>query len=391
MRHRGVRHAGRIAWSVLGILVVVALTGLVLRQLALVVVPLVIALFPATLLVPVSRYLERWKFPRPLAAGLTLLGGIIVLGGVAAGAITLVVSGAPELAESAGDGIERIEGLVGRVIPGFQVPARDEILGILRDSFVDSSAGNGEGQGSDAAAADEGGAEGGAGPPDTGLEEPGNLFAAALNVTMGAAEMLTGVLLMLVILFFYLRSGRSLAEGTAGFLFPGHRERIMEVSDGAWCTLGAYFRGQLLVAFIDGVLVGVALILLGVPMALPLGVIVFFGGLFPIIGAVITGGLAVLVAFAHGGLGIGLAVAGIVLAVQQLEGNVVAPLILSEAIDLQPLTVILAITLGTIVLGVFGAFLAVPVAAIGKQVVLEVRGEGAESSAQNDKSMERTR
>lgn len=383
MRPRGVRHVGRIAWSVLGILGVVALSGLILRQLALVVVPLVLALFPATLLVPVSRLLERWKVPRTLAAFLTLFGGIIVFGGVAAGAITLVVAEAPELGESAGEGVERIEELVGRAVPGFRLPGRDQILEILRDSVVDDSDETGEqsdgGEGSEAASSDEGSATEGDGPPETRLAEPGDL-GAALSFTMGAVEVFAGILLTLVILFFYLKSGRALAGGAAGFLFPGHRERIMEVSDDAWDTLGAYFRGQLLVAFMDGVLIGLGLLLLGVPVALPLAVIVFFGGLFPILGAVVTGALAVLVAFAHGGLGLALAVAGIVLLVQQLEGNVLEPLILSRAIDLQPLTVILAITFGAVVLGVLGAFLAVPAAAIGKDVVMELRGEGTEAT-----------
>ena len=378
MRHRGVRHAGRIAWSLLGILGMVALSGLILRQIPLVVVPLILALFPATLLVPVSRRLERWKVPRALAAFLTLLGGIIVLGGIAAGATTLVVSEAPDLLDSAGQGVERIEELVGRVVPGFQVPARDEILGIFRDSFMEDTDDEPDeeadgGQEGDTVAADEG--------DESRLEAPGEeLAAAALSFTMGAVELLAGVLLTVVILFFYLRNGRALAEGTAGFLFPAHRERIMEIADEAWDTLGAYFRGQLLVAFIDGALIGIALLLLGVPLALPLAVIVFFGGLFPIIGAVVTGALAVLVAFAHGGLGLGLGVAGIVLAVQQFEGNVLEPLILSHVIDLQPLTVILSITLGAIVLGVFGAFLAVPTAAIVKQVVLAVRDKGTKSA-----------
>ena len=383
MSPRGVRHVGRIAWSVLGILGLVALSGLILRQLALVVVPLVLALFPATLLVPVSRFLERWKVPRTLAAFLTLLGGIIVFGGVAAGAITLVVAEAPDLADSAGEGIERVEELVGRAVPGFQLPGRDEILQILRESFVETSDETGgeteDGQGSDAASPDEEGSAEGAGALETSSAQPGDLVAA-LSFTMGAVEVFAGILLTLVILFFYLKSGHALADGTVGFLFPDHRERIMEILDDAWDTLGAYFRGQLLVALIDGVVIGLALLLLGVPVALPLAVIVFFGGLFPILGAVVTGALAVLVAFAHGGLGLALAVAGIVLLVQQLEGNVLEPLILSRVIDLQPLTVILAITLGAVVLGILGAFLAVPAAAIGKQVIVDLRGEGTEAT-----------
>lgn len=153
------------------------------------------------------------------------------------------------------------------------------------------------------------------------------------------------------------------------------------MADDAWDTLGKYFRGQLLVAFVDAVLIGLALVLLGVPLALPLAAIVFFGGLFPIVGAVVTGFLAVLVALSHGGLVLALVVAGIVLAVQQLEGNVLEPLILSHVIDLHPMAIILSITAGAVVLGILGAFLAVPVAAITKRILTHHVGDSARSGS----------
>ena len=133
--------------------------------------------------------------------------------------------------------------------------------------------------------------------------------------------------------------------------------------DRAWTTLGAYFRGQLLVALVDALAIGVALLVLGVPLALPLAVLIFFGGLFPIVGAVVTGALAVLVAMADAGLTMGLIVLGIVLAVQQLESNVLAPLVLGKATALHPLGVLTSLTAGGILLGVLGAFIAVPIAA----------------------------
>jgi putative heme transporter len=367
MRFRKAQRAGRIAWSILGILGVLALSGFILRELALVVVPLVLALFPATLLVPLARRLEEWKLPRSVAAFFTLLGGIAVFGGIAVGALTLVIAEAPEIADSAGEGIEQLEQLVGRVVPDFQFPGADEALRMLREALI--------GPEPEADPGAEGAVSTGARGNAAGLA------SAAFRITLGAVEVLAGILLTIVILFFYLRNGRSLAEGTTGFLVPDRREQVMALADDAWTTLGAYFRGQLLVALIDAVFIGLALVILGIPVAVPLAVIVFFGGLFPILGAVVTGALAVLVAFADGGLWMGLGVAGVVLLVQQLEGNVLEPLILSRVIDLQPLTVILAITLGAVVLGVLGAFLAVPVAAIVKQLVVALRTSGAAGPA----------
>jgi putative heme transporter len=157
------------------------------------------------------------------------------------------------------------------------------------------------------------------------------------------------------------------------------RPRLRRAADRSWDTLGSYFRGQLLVALVDAVFIGIGLLILGVPLAVPLAVLIFFGGLFPIVGAVTTGALAVLVALADAGLTTALIVLGLVLLVQQLESNVLEPLILGKAIDLHPIVVLLAITTGAVTLGILGAFLAVPVAAIIGRVAAdddEDEGEG---------------
>lgn len=339
---------GRAAWTAVGIAVLLVIAWIVLRTLAVVVVPLVLALFPATLLVPVARRLERWRMPSAVAALLTLAGGLTLFLGVAAGTVTLVVEQAPDVVGSAGEGVDRLEELIGRVVPGFEIPAVDE----LRDMVV-SGAPNGS-ESSDSS--------GGA--------------SQALSVAMDAVEVVSGIVLLVVVLFFYLKDGRRLAEGFAAFVAPDSRARIMELADEGWDTVGAYFRGQLLVALSDAVLIGIGLVILDVPLALPLSAMVFFGGLFPIIGALVTGALAVLVGFSDGGLGIGLAVLGVVVVVQQLEGNVLEPLILGHAIDLDPLSIVVSITMGAILLGVLGAFLAVPAVAAAKRMVVRLRDGG---------------
>jgi putative heme transporter len=342
---------GRLAWAAIGVLALVALAVFAFKAVSLAVVPLVLALFPATLLVPVARKIEGWRIPRTISVLLALAAGLVLFFGLAAGTITLVVSEIPEIVDSAGEGVNRLEEVVGRVIPGFEVPAADE----LREMILERISGSSE---------------------EPGEREAG--FASqALSVVTGAVEVLTGTILLMVFLFFYLNSGRRLAEAFAGFVAPRSRDEIIAFADEAWETLGSYFRGQLLVALADAVLIGVGLALLGVPLALPLAVIVFFGGLFPIIGAVVTGAVAVLVAFSDGGLAIGLGALGIVVVVQQLESNVLAPLILSDAIDLEPITVILSITMGAILFGMLGAFLAVPVVAVAKKGIIRLRGQAA--------------
>lgn len=334
-------------WATIGILALIWAAGVVMSRLSLVIVPLVLALFPATLLMPVANRLEKWHFPGALASLVTLLGGILFLLGTAVGVVTLVVSEVPEILSSADAGIEGIEELVGQVVPGFEFPAVHEVRDMIRNRIEEKASESGEGS--------------------------GGLASQSMQVATRAIHFVVAVVLMVVILFFFLKNGRGLAEGFAGFIAPRHCRRILALADEAWDTLGAYFRGQLLVALVDAVFIGLGLLILGIPLALPLAVIVFFGGLFPIIGAVSTGALAVLVAFSDGGLGMGLAVAAIVLVVQQVESNVLEPLILSNVIDLKPLTVILSITTGALVLGVLGAFLAVPIAAIAKRIIVRLR------------------
>jgi putative heme transporter len=336
--------AGRTGWALLGLVVVLGLLGYLLSQLVLVVVPLILALFPATLLVPVTDWLKSKGVPAALAAAGSILGGLLVVGAVIGAMVPLVINDLPELAESAAEGVEEVQQQLEDGVLGFEFEGIDQLLDAAQEQ----------------------------------MGEAGELAGQALSTAVVAFETFAGLLLLFVFLFFYLKDGRRLAAGVIATL-PGHlQSRTGEAAQRAWDTLGAYFRGQLLVALADAVAIGIGLLILGVPLALPLAVLVFFGGLFPIIGAVITGALAVLVAAADGGLVVGLIVLAIVLAVQQLESNVLEPLILGQAIALHPMVVLVAITTGTVTLGVFGAFISVPIAAIIARVMDQIAGRTEE-------------
>lgn len=333
---------GGLAWAAVGVLAVLAVVGYVVSLLPLVVIPVMLALFPATLLVPLAGWLKRRGAPAALAAIASLLGGILLIAALVGAMIPLVAAELPELTESASEGIAEVADLLERQPFGLDVGGLDEILATAQDQ----------------------------------LPGVGEFAGEALEAAATAVETSVGLVLMLVLVFFYLKDGRRLAEGLASVAPRRHRGRALEVMERAWGTLGAYFRGQLLVALVDAVVIGLGLLVLGVPLALPLAVLIFFGGLFPIVGAVVTGALAVLVALADGGLVVGLIVLGLVLLVQQLESNVLEPIILARAIDLHPLVVLLSITAGGVLIGILGAFLAVPVAAIIANVIDYIRGDG---------------
>ncbi len=341
------RRAGRIAWALLGLVGVVVVLGYAIGALSFVVIPLVLALFPATLLVPLAHLLKKWGAPDVAAAMAAILVGLALFGAVIGAMVPLVAAELPAVTESAGEGIGEVEELLQRIAPGTEVPGVSDLMTLVQEQ----------------------------------LGEAGDVAGQALGAAVFAFETVAGILLVLVALFFYLKDGARLMNGVAT-LAPAHvRPRVVGVAERAWDTLGSYFRGQLLVALVDAVFIGLGLLILGVPMAVPLAVLVFFGGLFPIVGAVATGALAVLVALADSGLTAGLIVLGIVLAVQQLEGNVLEPLILSQAIDLHPLVILLAITAGGLLLGILGAFLAVPFAATVKRSLHYLIHEAPEEEA----------
>jgi len=326
----GIARAGRAAWAVIGIGGVLVLVAVVSARLSLILIPVVLALFPATLLAPVASRLKGWGTPDSVASLASMLLALLVIGGLVGAMVPLVAADLPELADSATSGIEQIEGFLEDDPLRLGLDGPSEILAAVRDQ----------------------------------LGQLGDYAEQAVSAGTAAFRTIAGFLLLTVLLFFYLKDGSRLREGLLLAVPERQRARVRGATDQAWETLGLYFRGQMLVALVDAVFIGIGLMLLGIPLALPLAVLIFFGALFPLIGAIVTGSLAVLVALAHGGLVTALLVLGIIVAVQQLEGNVLQPYILSRAVRLHPLLVLLSVTAGSLLLGVLGAFLAVPAVAV---------------------------
>lgn len=331
--------AGRIAWALLGIAGVAVLLGYVAFQLSFVVVPLVLALFPAAALAPVVSWLVRHRVPRVLAALLVVVGLLAAIAGVVAAVVPSFIAQLPALGESIRQAAQQLQPLLDR-LPGEQKLSLQEI-------------------GQRAATALAG----------------GNALTTAVGATRSVVEFLAGALLLVIALFFYLFDGARRARAAAGLLPEPRRGPALELGEQLWLTLGGFFRGQFVVAVIDAVLIGIGLVLLDVPVALPLAVLVFIGAFFPVVGATVSGLLAVLVALAGGGLGTALAVLAVVVGVQQLEGNFVEPLVMRRMVRLSAFVILVVIAAGASVLGVLGAFLAVPTAAVVARTVTFLRDQ----------------
>ena len=342
--------AGRRAWALLGIALVLALVFLLLARVSLVVVALLLALFPAALLQPAVALLRRRGVPAALAALIVLValfGSLALIVRLVAPAIAGEL---PAFLSAAEAGLERAEDLV-----------EDTPLAFDADGFADVAERVTE-----------------------ALGGRGDVAGRGLTVATTLLDVLTGLVLALIALFFYLRDGRRLWTAITDLVPSSWRQEVDDVGQRVWWTLGAYFRGQLVVALFDAVFIGLGLLLLGVPLALPLAVTVFFGGLFPIVGAFVSGLLAVLVALTDGGLPLAGLTLGLVVLVQQVEGNFLEPLILSKVIALHPLVVIASIAAGAFAFGVLGAFLAVPLAASTARTVDYVRGRRPQAGPGSD-------
>lgn len=331
----GLVRVGQYAWALLGLVGLGIVLWIAVSYLAIVVVPLLLALFPAAAVTPAMSWLADRRIPRALAALLLVLGVLAVLGGMIAAIIPSFLAQLPELVGSVTRAVNQLEPLVHQ-LPG--VPD-DVSLGELVRQAVGGAGGVG----------------------------------GAVSVGRMALKFLSGLVLLLVALYFYLYYGMRVGHGLTALAGQRRRAMLFEVGSRVWHTIGWFFGGQTLVALVDAVLIGTGLAILGVPLVLPLGVLVFLGGYLPYIGATVSGLLAVLVAFADGGLQQALIAAAIVLAVQQLEGNLIQPLIMGRMVRVPAFVVIVGIAVGATLLGVLGAFLAVPVAASAARVVTYLR------------------
>ena len=325
-RYRLVR-AGVFAWSIIGLCALLVIVVSVLGMFQLVVVPLVIALFPAALLSPISGWLRERGWPPILAAATVVVVFLVLVLGLLSALVWLI-------AGEFGDVLESVEAAYAEARSwvrnrfGWDPPPIEALIDNIQNWV-------------------------------SGLD----VGSTATSVAFTTVEMLSGVLLGLIALFFYLKDGDRMV-GVALQVTPlRFRNDVAEVFRRTWATLGGYFRGQIIVAAVDAVFIGIGLLLLGVPLALPLAVLVFFGGLFPIVGAFTAGAVAVLVALADSGIGLAIAVLILNLVVQQLEGNLLEPLIVGRATHLHPLLILASLTAGAVLLGILGAFLAVPVTA----------------------------
>ena len=334
----GLATAAAFAWRLLLVLTATYVVGYVLLQLRLVVIPLVRGAALAALLYPQVDWLERQRLPRSLAALLVTLGWTLgLLAGLALVGVT-VSDDVDELVAGISGGLERLR----EYLDGLGIDA-------LQLSRLQAQA------------------------TDALRENQQSLTTGVLTGATLVVEFLAGFFLFVVVLFFLLRDGRGMWSWLLDRMPVDKREPVDNGGRAALTSLASYLRGTAIIASVDAVVIGIALALLGVPLVLPLALLVFLGAFIPVVGSSLAGAVAVLVALvAQGPVTAGLALLAVVV-VQQVEGDVLAPIVFGRALSLHPLVVVVSLTGGAVVGGVLGAAAAVPLVAAGWAVLRAVR------------------
>ena len=336
----GLKLAAAWSWRSLVVLLGIGVFFWLLSTISSVVLPVLIALLLAALLAPLTGWLARKGLPRALAAAIAFVGFIVVVVGLFTLVGQQIYSGMPDLVKQVMVGVAGISdwlgtkpfGLDGSTISGYI----DDSLDAATSFFQKNSS---------------------------------QLLGGAVQATSSVGTFLTGAAVCLFTTFFFLYDGEKIFRWFVGLLPIPARPVTTGAALRGWTTLVQYVRVQILVAAVDAIGIGIGAAVLGVPLVIPMTVLVFLASFVPVVGAIASGVLAVIVALVSNGLVSAVIMLAVVIAVQQIESQVLQPFLMGKAVSVHPLAVILSVTGGGFLFGIVGALFAVPTVAVVNTVV----------------------
>ncbi|WP_193598354.1 AI-2E family transporter [Microbacterium sp. YJN-G] len=327
---RPLRVTAAYSWRLLVIAGVIALFIWLVMLLKLLVIPLMVGILITALLWPIFQLMLRARFPRWLSIAITVVAALGVVTGLFWLVVWQVREQLPDVQIKTQEAIEQLRQFL---LEGPLHLTEDQIDEYIRKGM------------------------------ELLNEQADLLLNGALAITGTAAHIVTGALLSLFILICLLADGGGIWRWTLKLFPRTARPAADAAARNGWSTVINYARTQLLVAGIDAVGIGAGAAILGVPMPIPVAVLVFLGSFVPIVGAVVTGAVAVFLALIYNGPLIALAMLGVVLLVQQAEGHLLQPILMGSAVKVHPLAVVLVVAGGAMIAGIPGALFAVPLAA----------------------------
>lgn len=345
---RGLRVTTAYAWRFVVIAIAAGILIWLVIQLKLLVIPLLVAILVTALLWPAFTWMLARRVPKWLALVVSVLGAIAIVGGLLWLAIWQITRQWASVQARTGEAIEQFRQYLIDGPLHLTSAQIDDLLG-QAGAFLQQQA--------------------------------DLLWSGALAVGSTVGHVLTGLVLTLFILLCTLADGAGIWRWVVRLFPRAARDDVDGAGKAGWKTVVTYARTQLLVATIDATGIALGAFLLGVPLAIPIGVLVFLGAFIPFVGAVVTGALAVFLALVYNGPWIALWMLVVVLAVQQIEGHILQPLLMGSAVKVHPLAVVLVVAGGAMIAGIPGALFAVPLAAFVNVVAVYLSarhsGDGA--------------
>ncbi|MCT9001333.1 AI-2E family transporter [Microbacterium memoriense] len=338
---RGLRVTTAYAWRFVVIAVAIGIMVWLVIQLKLLVIPLLIAILVTALLWPAFTWMLAHRVPKWLAIVIAVLGAVGVIGGLLWLVIWQITRQWASVQARTGEAIEQFRQYL---IDGPLHLTATQIDDLLTQIW------------------------------DFAQQQASLLWSGALVVGSTVGHVLTGLLLTVFILLCILADGAGIWRWVVRLFPRAARDDVDGAGNAGWKTVVTYARTQLLVATIDATGIALGAFLLGVPLAIPIGVLVFLGAFVPFVGAVVTGALAVFLALVYNGPWIALWMLVVVLAVQQIEGHILQPLLMGSAVKVHPLAVVLVVAGGAMIAGIPGALFAVPLAAFVNVVAVYLSG-----------------
>ncbi|MEW9872443.1 AI-2E family transporter [Arthrobacter sp. HS15c] len=337
----GVRIAASWAWRLGLILLVGGALIWLLSRISFLIIPVMVAALLAGLLSPIVGWLRNRRLPNGAAVAITVLGFLGLIGGSLALVGRQLVAGFSELWSEALAGIQQIQGWLADGPLHLSAAQIDQYLQEATAALQNNSS---------------------------------SILSGALSFGSTAGHFAAGLVLALFVLIFFLLEGDRIWAFLVRLLPRKARAASFGAGRKGWASMVSYARIQMFVAFVDAVGIGVGAAIIGVPLALPLGVLVFMGSFIPIVGALVTGAVAVLLALVANGWVNALVMLGIVLLVQQLESHILQPLVMGKAVALHPVAVILAVAAGSYLAGIPGALFSVPILAVANSAIRYIAG-----------------
>jgi predicted PurR-regulated permease PerM len=343
-----VRVAAAWSWRLLVVAAGIDVVILLFSKIHIVAFAFIVALFFTAVLNPLDKRLESLGLHKSAAASLVLLTGIIVFGLIGWFVVVQITSHANTL----GDQLTRVSDQIRDWLENGPFHLREADLNNFTNSITNAIKNN-----------------------------QGKLVSGALSTARTVFEVLGGLALSIFSTFFLLRDGDLIWRWVLRLMPAPAREQVDYAGRRGWFSLGGYVRGQVIIAFIHAVTITILLFILRIPLAAALGVLIFLGSFIPILGLTISGALCVGVALLEHGVGAAIIVAIAIIVLVQVEGHLLQPIIMSRAVHIHPLAVVLAVAVGTVVYGIVGALIAVPLVAFLNAFVHGLREARQEAAA----------